>query len=130
MKLRVIFWAILGSVLSVLLLWQNTRRYPTEPVKWRMGKSAIELVILLLSALWLPIVLVSWCCVWLTRPIKTNWIKATIGVLAGVSLSFMGLYVLELLLLIGVLSIDEITGDREGFLHNLYRARRAAALSA
>ena len=125
MKLRLIFWAVLLSAVSGLLVWRNTRRYPTKSVIWRIVKSVSEIVLLLLSALRLPIVLISWCSVWITRPIKTPWIRATIGALAGMILGFLALYAMELLILVGVFSIDDITGEREGFLRNLARARQA-----
>jgi hypothetical protein len=34
---------------------------------------------------------------------------------------------MELLLILGVLSIDDITGEQEGFLKNFRRAKQAAA---
>ena len=127
MKLRLIFWIVLGSLFSGLLLWRNTKLYPLRSVAWRAAKSASEIAVLLLSALCLPVVLITWCCIWLTRPIKTPWIKATVGAVVGVILSATALYAMELLLILGALSIDDITGEREGFLKNFRRAKQAAA---
>lgn len=127
MKLRVIFWAILASIVSGLLFWRNTRRYPRRSVTWRIAKSVSEIILLLLTAVRLPVILVSWCGIWLSRPIQTPWIRATVGAVAGIVLGFLALYAMELLILIGVFSIDDITGDREGFLKNLHIARRAAS---
>jgi hypothetical protein len=127
MKLRVIFWAALGGIISGLLFWRNTRRYPARSVTWRITKSASEIVILLVSALRLPVVLISWCGIWLSRPIETPWIRVTVGAVAVIILSFFALYAMELLILIGVFSIDDITGEREGFLKNLRHAQQAAA---
>lgn len=127
MKLRLIFWIVLSSLISGLLLWRNTKIYPHRSVAWRTVKSASEIVVLLLSALCLPVVLITWCCIWLTRPIRTPWIKATAGAVVGVILSATALYSMELLLFLGTLSIDDITGEREGFLKNFRRAKQAAA---
>ena len=126
MKLRLLFWIVLSACISGLLLWRNTKIYPFRSVAWRATKSASEIAVLLLSALCLPIVLITWCCIWLTRPIKTPWIKATLGAVVGVILSAAALYSMELLLILGVLSIDDITGEREGFLKNFRRAKQAA----
>ena len=126
MKLRLIFWIVLGSLISGLLVWRNAKLYPFRSVAWRAVKSASEIAVLFLSALCLPIVLITWCGIWLTRPIKTPWIKATVGAVVGVILSAAALYSMELLLILGVLSIDDITGEREGFLKNLRRAKQAA----
>ena len=126
MKLRLLFWIVLSAGISGLLLWRNTKIYPFRSVAWRATKSASEIAVLLLSALCLPIVLITWCCIWLTRPIRTPWIKATLGAVVGVILSATALYSMELLLILGVLSIDDITGEREGFLKNFRRAKQAA----
>jgi hypothetical protein len=127
MKLRLIFWIVLGSLISGLLFWRNAKIYPFKPVAWQIVKSACEITVLLASALWLPVVLISWCSIWLTGPIKATWAKATVGAIAGVILGAFALYSLELLLLIGVFSIDEITGERDGFLKNFRQAKQAAA---
>jgi len=123
MKLRVIFWLTLGAVVSSLLFWQNSKIYRRRSIIWRAGKSAIEVVIILLSAIKLPIVLVSWCTLWITRPIETIWIKVTVVTIAGLILGLLGLYALEVLILVAVFSIDEITGEREGFLNNWNKAK-------
>ena len=127
MKLRLIFWIVLSAGLSGLLFWRNTKIYPLRSRAWRAAKSASEIAVLLLAALRLPVVLITWCCIWLTRPIRTPWIKATLGAIAGVILTAAALYSMELLLILGVLSIDDITGEREGFLKNFRRAKQAAA---
>jgi hypothetical protein len=127
MKLRLIFWIVLSACLSALLFWRNAKIYPFKPVAWQIVKSACEIAVLLLSALRLPVVLITWCCIWLTRPIRTPWIKATVGAIVGVILSAAALYSMELLLILGVLSIDDITGEREGFLKNFRRAKQSAA---
>ncbi len=129
MKLRLIFWIVISTCISGLLLWRNTKIYPLRSVAWRAAKSACEIAILLLSALFLPVVLITWCCIWLTRPIRTPWIKATVGAVVGVILSAAALYSMELLLILGAFSIDDITGEREGFLKNLRRAQQAEAAS-
>jgi hypothetical protein len=127
MKLRLFFWIALCSLISGLLVWRNAKVYPLRSVAWRAAKSASEIAVLLLSALRLPVVLITWCCIWLTRPIRTPWIKATVGAVVGVILSATAMYSMELLLILGVLSIDDITGEREGFLRNFRRAKQAAA---
>jgi hypothetical protein len=124
MRLRIIFWSILTSTIFGLLFWRNNRKYKSETISWKLIKCFSEIVLLLLVALRLPFVLVAWCCVWITKPIQTTWVKATVGAISGMLLGLAALYMLEVLLILGVFSIDEITGDREGFLANLYKARK------
>lgn len=122
MKLRVIFWLILGFIISSLLFWQNSKIYRGRSILWRVGKSIIEIGIILLSALRLPVILISWCTLWITRPIKTIWIKVTVATIAGLILGLLGMYALEALIIIAIFSIDDITGEREGFLNNWNKA--------
>ncbi len=127
MKLRLLFWIVLSACISGLLFWRNAKIYPFRSRSWRAAKSACEVAVLVLSVLCLPAVLITWCCIWLTRPIRTPWINATGGAVVGVILSAAALYSMELLLIFGALSIDDITGEREGFLKNFRRAKQAAA---
>lgn len=129
MKLRLIFLVTLCSTVLGLLFWRNSSRYPTKSILWRAGKTVIELSLVLLTALRLPVMLVSWSCLWITRPIQTPWIKVTVGVAIGTILGFLSMYALELLIIIGVFGIDDITGDRDGFLMNLARTRREAKVA-
>jgi hypothetical protein len=124
MKLRLIFLASMCTVVSGLLFWRNSARYPTKSVIWRAIKSIIELGLILLTAIRLPVMLVSWTCLWLTRPVDQPWLKITLGVIFGVTLGFVSAYFLELLIILGIFSVDEITGDKQGFLSNLAKARK------
>jgi hypothetical protein len=124
MKLRLIFFVTLYSTISGLLFWRNSLRYPMKSIIWRATKSTVELILILFTAMRLPVILISWCCLWFTRPIETPWLKVTVGVLIGTILSLCSMFALEILLLISVFSMDEITGDQEGFLKNLNKARK------
>jgi hypothetical protein len=71
MKLRLLFWIVLGSLISGLLVWRNAKIYPFKPVAWQIVKSACEIAVLLMSALRLPVVLITWCyrSGWLSFPL-------------------------------------------------------------
>lgn len=90
-----------------------------------MGKSAAELAVLFLTAAFLPALLIAWLVVWVTRPIKRPWVRTTVGVLTGVLFGFMSNVALEVLIILGVFSIDMKTGahDRGGFLNCWRRAK-------
>ena len=123
MKLRLIFWGALCAIITGFLLWKNNKKYPEKSIYWKIFKSCIEIIILLVSALRVPVLLVSWCSVWLMRPVKTTWAKATFGTLVGIILGFLAFNVMEILLILSVFSIDDITGEDYGVLKHYRRAK-------
>jgi hypothetical protein len=125
MKTVLAFWASTVVFLSGLLLWRNKRKYPRKPVVWLMTKSLTELTILVVSALRLPALLCAWISLWVTRPIKQAWLRTTVGVLLAFGLGWLSMFAMELVLLMSVFSIDEITGEDQGFLKNWKHAKEA-----
>ncbi len=124
MKLRLIFWACLSGLISGLLFWRNSRRYPGKSITWWIAKSVVELVLIMLSAICAPVVLAAWVGAWICRPIKEPWLRVTVGAVSGLFLGLISLYAMEFLILVGSLSVDDITGETTGFLSNLDRARK------
>jgi hypothetical protein len=122
MKLRVIYWLTIGSVLVGLLYWRNTK-YSSNTIWWKLSKSLIELCTLVCISIRFPVLLVSWTVLWLTKPIKTGWIKVTVGAISGAALGFCAIFALEIPLVLSVFGIDQVTGDKEGFLSNLRKAK-------
>lgn len=125
MKTVMAFWAATIAFLSGLLLWRNKRKYPSKSVLWLILKSLSELAILVLSALRMPALLCAWIGLWVTRPIKEPWLRTTIGVILGFGLGYLMLFGMEILLILSVFAVDDITGEKNGFLKNLKEARNA-----
>ena len=123
MKTVIAFWAATVLFLSGLLFWRNKRKYPAKRVPFLILKSGTELAILMVAAIRLPMLLCAWIGVWITRPIKAAWLRATVGVLVAVGLGYLCIVAMELVMLLSVFSIDEITGEKNGFLGNLAKAR-------
>lgn len=123
MKTVLAFWTATIVFLSGLLLWRNKRKYPAKTVKWLMTKSLTELTILVASAIRLPALLCAWIGLWVTKPIRQPWLRVTVGVLTTVVLGYLSLFAMEVVLILSVFSIDEITGEKEGFLRNWNFAR-------
>jgi hypothetical protein len=123
MKTVVAFWTATVLLLSGLLFWRNKVKYPAKRVPFLIHKSATELSILVVSAIRLPMLLCAWISLWITRPIKAAWLRATVGVLVAIGLGYLCVFAMELVLLLSVFSIDEITGEKNGFLGNLSKAR-------
>jgi uncharacterized membrane protein YphA (DoxX/SURF4 family) len=125
MKTVIAFWTATVLLLSGLLFWRNKVKYPTKRVPFLILKSATELSILMVSAIRLPMLLCAWISLWITRPIKAAWLRTTVGVLVAIGLGYLCIFAMELVLLLSVFSIDEITGEKNGFLGNLARAHDA-----
>jgi hypothetical protein len=125
MKTVLAFWAATIVFLSGLLLWRNKRKYPSKRVYWLITKSLTELTIVVTSAIRMPALLCAWISLWVTKPIKEPWLRTTVGVLLAVGLGWLALFGMEVILLLSVLAVDDITGEQSGFLGNLKRAKEA-----
>jgi hypothetical protein len=125
MKTVLVFWTATILFLSGLLFWRNKRKYPGKQVVFLITKSMTELALLMLSALRLPALLCAWISLWVTRPIKEAWLRTTVGILIAVGLGYLSIFAMEIILLLSVFSIDEITGTEHGFLKNWTKARQA-----
>ena len=126
-KLWMLFWATVIAALGGLLFWRNGRKYQSNSTLWLLSKSAIEVVLLVGAAAYLPGLLIAWGVLWAVRPIQRPWVKATAGVVFGMLFGFFSNVALELLVLVGVFSIDLKTGqgERAGFLNCWKRAAGA-----
>lgn len=116
------FWAAMLAALGGLLFWRNTVRYRQRSGLWRIGKSALELVLLIATVQFLPGMLIAWLVLWATRPIRNGWLKTMVGVFAGITFGFLSNIVAELLVLFGVFAVELKTGeeDKSGLI-NCYR---------
>jgi hypothetical protein len=125
MKTVMAFWAGTLALLSGILLWRNKRKYRSKSVLWLITKSATELAILMLSAFRMPALLCAWIGVWVTKPIKASWLRVTVGVVLSIGLGWLMAFGMEIILLLSVFAVDDITGEENGFLKNLREARDA-----
>lgn len=100
-----------GALLA-LAYWKNTFSYSYKPIKWRIGKSVIDCTLVVLSALYLPALLVGWCVMWLTRPLNRRGVQVTLAVILGIMFSAMGGIVLEVLCVLGIFAVDLVTGQQ------------------
>lgn len=100
------------AALFGLAYWKNSVSYSFKPVKWQVGKSTIDVSIVVLAALYLPALLVGWTVMWLTRPINRRGIQVTLSILFGVLFQTIGGVALEVLCILGILAVDLITGSQ------------------
>lgn len=105
------YLGILG--LFALALWKNSHSYSLKPRKWRIVKSIIDTATVICAAVYLPALLVGWTVMWLTRPIRRRGIQLTLALILGIAFSSVGGVLLELLCVLGIFSVDLLTG-RQG----------------
>ena len=122
--MRVKWYSFLAIGIASLLgisIARNWFAYKQKPGKWRIGKSLIEVVLILLIGEWLPAILAGWAVVWATRPVKDPMAKVVLAsVFALVIGTFFMEYGFELVLLLSIFSVDLITGIN-GFTGHLKR---------
>jgi len=100
------------AALFGLSLWKNWYSYGYKTWKWRAGKSAIDVTLIVLAALYLPALLVGWSVMWMTRNIARRGVQITLAVLLGVLFSTIGGVALEILCILGIFSVDLLTGQQ------------------
>lgn len=109
----ILFSSIGTLVLFVASLVRNYKLYPNRSKIWLTTKSSLDIILILLTALKLPRLLVAWIAYWLTKPVKNNIARISIGVGVGLFLDYLSGGFLEMLILLGAFAIDLVTG-REG----------------
>jgi hypothetical protein len=100
-------------------------KYRGESKLWVAGKSVVDTSLVCLLAIFCPPLLIAYSVLWLVQLVSDDPIwKTTFSVIAGISLAAIGGRLLEAVLVVGLFSIDIVTGR---FLHHW---RRAGAHSA
>jgi len=105
------------TVLFAMLLWRNFTLYKEHSKVWRIGKSCIDLSIIVALAWRLPVLLVAWCIQWIVRPLRNPMARATIGVFASLAFGFFHQYTMEILLVSSVFAVDLVTGNNSFLRH-------------
>jgi|SRR5271166_802441 len=109
-----LYAAVCVGVLALygLAFWKNTRSYSFKTTNWRLGKSAIDCILVVLSAIYLPALLVGWVVMWLTKPINTRGVQITLAVILGIIFSSIGGVALEVLCILSIFAVDLLTGSQ------------------
>jgi hypothetical protein len=106
---------ILGTIGAVILyglaFWKNAKSYSWQPLQWRCIKSAADTTLVLLAAFYMPGLLIAWTVIWVVRGIKSPGMKTTFAVLIGVLLGSISGVALEILCILGICSVDLLTGQ-------------------
>lgn len=112
--MRRIYFAAVVGILSLFSIawWKNNFSYSFKPVRWRVLKSVADVVLVVLSALFMPAILVGWTTMWLTRGIQRRGIQVTLAVVLGIVFSTISGVFLEIMCLLGIFSVDLVTGQQ------------------
>jgi hypothetical protein len=110
MKKLYIYGAIGSLALYAFAFWKNTKSYSLKSVQWRGIKSLADVSLVLAAALYLPGLLITWTVIWAIKGVKSPGIKTTIAVVTGVLLSAISGVALEVLCVLGICSVDLLTG--------------------
>lgn len=110
---RVYLFAVAGLfTLMGLGYWLNGLRYPNKSVNWRVGKSALDVLLVATVALYLPALLIAWVVMWLTRPFKSKGLQVTSSVIFGIIFGSISGVALEVICVAGIFAVDLLTGDQ------------------
>jgi len=111
-----VYWGALFASLLAVSLWRNNRKYQERSRWFRFGKAFMDAALVSLLATFCPPLLIAYCVLWATQFIPGDHvIKTTCSVVAGLSFTLIGGFLLEGILFVGVIAIDLVTGK---FLHH------------
>ncbi|MGC1580447.1 MAG: hypothetical protein WA766_03135 [Candidatus Acidiferrales bacterium] len=110
-----LYWAALVAALLGVCYFKNTRNYRNKTTTWKAGKSLIECGLLVLAAAFAPILLAIYGSMLITQKIQRPAIRVGVGFLTGIGLTLLLSSFLELVVLLGVFSIELLSGDFLGY---------------
>ena len=104
---------VVGSlVLFAIALFKNGKSYSWKSAQWRWTKSGIDTALVLLAAFYMPALLVAWAVIWVTRGITRRSVQITSAVILGIAFGAVGGVALEVLCVLGIFSVDLLTGSQ------------------
>jgi hypothetical protein len=106
-----LYWAGLAGTFLAAAGWHNWKKYPERSKAWLAYKSAAD-VGLASGLAWLfPPLLIAFSVGWiLQRTRRDTVIQTIVGVVSSVSLAALSAWAMELFILVGIVSIDQVTG--------------------
>jgi hypothetical protein len=110
------FWYILWTVLIGSVLTRNIIKYKEQPIIWNLGKSLLDTIVIVVSALFLPPFLIATDVAWIVGFIHKKWLKVAVGIVSGISLGIASAYIMEVVILLGIFGVDNKTGPDNGFI--------------
>jgi hypothetical protein len=111
-----LYWAMLVSSLLAVLYVKNKKMYVQQSRSWYIGKTIIECIMLVLAAAFLPVLLVIYTSVYITRNIRKPAFKIGAGFIVGTMLMVTLNWALELVVLAGAFAVNLISDDFLQFL--------------
>ena|SRR5664280_977201 len=110
------YWAALATAMFGVSLWRNWRKYKGRSKKFIFVKAAVDALFVGALAAFCPPLLIAYCVLQLAKYVKGDAIwKTTFSVVAGMTLSAVGGWFVELVLVVGLFAADLVTGR---FLHH------------
>lgn len=106
-----LYWTGLVAFLLGLLYYKNTQTNRGRTREWNIGQTIVEGVLIILAAAFMPPILIIYGSMWLTRSIQRPVLKAGASfIVSTILMVFLGT-MLEVLIVLGVLSVGMVSED-------------------
>lgn len=129
MKWSVYWTALVGALLGALYL-KNNHNHKDKSLQWNLLKSCSECILLVLAVAFMPAIIAIYGSMWITKGIKRPGIKILVGFSVGTALMLIMGWALEILVLIGVFSIDVLSDDFLSFMNERRQMKEQLRASA
>lgn len=112
--MRKLYIARIVGLLALFSLayWKNSFSYPSKPVRWRIGKSCVDWILVVASAIYMPAFLIGWTVTWLVRQVHSRGIQVSLAIFFGIIFGSISGIALEILCVLGIISVDLLTGSK------------------
>jgi len=125
-----LYWTTLVALLLGGLYTKNQYKHKQKSIQWKIGKSVIECALLVLAVIFMPPVLVVYGSMWATKKITRPGFRIAASFTVGTLLMLTIGWALEVLVLVGIFSIDMISDDFLGYMHERRAQKEAEMLRA
>jgi hypothetical protein len=106
-----LFWGALLAALLGLAFWKNSQSYPDKSRLWRFGKAVIDTGLVVLLVIYAPALLLMYVVIWLTSPFRNRITQVTTAFASVLIVSHLAGVVFEVVAVLGVFTVDLLTGQ-------------------
>lgn len=118
-----VFWFSVWAILFGGIFARNYIKYKDHSIWWLFFKSLTDLSVLGLFSIFATPLLIAADVLWIQSFFSKKWQKFTFGTIAAIVLGLLSELYMEVLVVIGIFSVDLKTGPENGILKRWHESK-------